>query len=583
MKNNSDTFATLAHDDDHCLRHHLSFFRATKNAQRGMTLLELIIVVALLSIVALAAVSLIVDTGEWKQQQVTEDQWLSVKRSIVGDNAVDANYRREYAGFATDMGRLPNCLRELIRPFDCQDDLSAANPLPLFAQDIDSNQWYGWRGPYLGVPGANEYRDGWRNKGRDDDTGNIDDLNYGWLFGTGAPNGTACQNAVVAQLQPGTIILQSCGDDSDVDNTEKGFPADFPYTEFDGAGNPIYVPLVTRHDYQVDLGASWINAPVKVKSATVGSSKIIAANDLRLRMNYPVANGRILDWTDALISTSVDRDIAPFLSATFPATASRLVDGVGKVYTGQDTNSDLITDGVTPEVVTFPPGSTLVDTTIETAAGVLTFSDGTVLGLQNCPCELEIDAGTLTAHPSSPPNQQLAGALWIAIKPENIAPMTADLGKYVIEVSQASIVNSPTSVTLPNGATLTFAEPADAAYFPKIILGTTTPTVTVSESFSINGDLVETDASADQFLVPSTSTPVGNVINVAKAVPTIPKGLRNTTIVCEAGAVGFEGALFDGNCVDNATTYAPIARPYQLEVSPRSYIPVPDEIVWDIQ
>lgn len=528
----------------------------TITTQYGMTLLELIIVIALLSIVALATTSLIVDTGEWKQQQATEDQWLSVKRSILGDNVVDVHHFREYSGFVADMGRLPNCLRELIRPFDCTNDLSAATRLTTFTQDLDSNQWYGWRGPYLGVPGANEYRDGWRNRGRDDNTGNDDDVNYGWLFGTGAPNGTECQNAVVEQEQPGTIILQSCGDDGDVDNTETGFPGDFPYVEPDGT----YIPLVTRHDYQVDLGASWINAPVKVKSSTVGSSSIITANSLRLRINYPVFTAGDIPELSAI----TDLDTAPFLSATFPSRDIRLVDAAGIAYL----------TGVTS--VNMPAGSVQSGTTITAPNGDITFVDATgtsYIELEDCPCDLEVDAGAIPVS-----GTLLTGANQIAIKPENIAPLTADLGKHVIEVP-ASAEISGTTVNLPNGGSLGLSGSPEEDYFPKIVLDDASPTVSIGGAYTFDGDLIEID-TGDQFLVASTSAVSGTLINVAKAVPSIPQGLRNITIICEAG-LPEAGFLYDGDCTDG--TSSPIAIPYQLEVSPRSYIPVPDEILWDIQ
>jgi prepilin-type N-terminal cleavage/methylation domain-containing protein len=566
LRGKSKPCAQLVADSSYALRSQVSVGTA-RNPQSGMTLMELIIVVALLSIVALASVSLIVDTGEWKRQQATEEQWLSVKRSILGDNVVDVHHFREYSGFVADMGRLPNCLRELIRPFDCEPDLSLANRLTAFTQDIDSNQWYGWRGPYLGVPGANEYRDGWRNRGRDDNTGNDDDVNYGWLFGTGAPNGTECQNADVEQQQPGAIILQSCGDDGDVDNTETGFQGDYPYAEADGT----YIPLVTRHDYQVDIGASWLNVPVKVKSKTIGSSKVIPANDLRLRVNYPIGNGSMPDWSDAILANGADRDDAPFLSATFPVSATRFVDGTGKVYT--DAPSDTVNVVPSATILSSTEFSTIIEIP-NAVSSALVFEDNSVLMLQDCPCELRVEPPLAVSG-----TQTSLVVDTIAIKPDNIAPMTADLGEYVIELPQAATENSLTSFTLPNGATLTFSRPVDDAYSPKMIWDITgaQPTVTVSEPFTLVGDLVETN-SGDQFLVPSTSTAVGNVITITKAVPSIPQGLRNITIVCES-----DGFLFDGDCSDNASAYSPIAIPYQLEVSPRSYIPVPDEIVWDIQ
>lgn len=559
---------------------------------KGMTLLELLVVVALLSIVALAGISLIVDTGEWKQQQATEEQWLAAKRSIVGDNVVDAHYRREYSGFVADMGRLPECLRELIRPYDCESDLygaddgdpnNDANRLTLFTQDIDSNQWYGWRGPYIGVPGTNEFRDGWRNQGRDDNNGNEDDVNYGWLFGTGEVNGTACENALVQQAIPGAIILQSCGDDGEVDNTETGFAGDFPYVESDGT----IVPLVTRHDFQVDLGASWLNVPVKVKAATNGSSRIIEADSLRLRINYPV-NGQMLDWSDAVLANAADRDAAPFLSATFPATDTRLVDGYGKVFTGDDGvgDDDLLTDTpATAATVTFVPSasvlsSTASDTLVRIPNAVssgLTFDDGSALLLQDCPCDIVLEpalavSGTITTSST---------VVSAAIEPENIAPLTADLGKYVIEVPQGAEI-SGSSINMPQGSILSLSGTPVFDYFPKIMLDPLSPEVTSSANVDFfEGDLVEL-ISGDQFLVASTSALSGTAtVDVDLAVPTVPHGLRNITIVCESGPTGtLGGFLYDGNCEDSSFT--PIGVPYQIEISPRSYVLVPNEIVWNI-
>lgn len=287
-------------------------------------------------------------------------------------------------------------------------------------------------------------------------------------------------------------------------------------------------------------------------------------------MNYPVTDGSVPDWTDILIDDAVKRDAAPFLSSVFPAAAKRLVDATGKVYTGTDSNSDGLTEiGAATADVTVPIGTTLTGTLLTIpngATSTLVFSDNSELDLQNCPCEAEVNAGTLAST-------VLNGATTIAIKPDNIAPITADLGKYLIELPQATIVNSATSVTLPNGATLTFSAAVEDSYFPKLVSAVPS-TVTVSEGFDVEGDLVKTD-SGDQFLIPPTSTVVGSEIAVAKTAPTIPKGLRSITVVCES-----DGLLFDGNCSD---AYSPIAMPYKLNVSPRSYIPRPDEIIWNIQ
>lgn len=594
MRKSSESFAGLPLQANGFLRRQNRSLSRNKNKNRGMTLLELLIVVSLLGIVALASVSLIVDTGEWKQQEVTEDKWLSIKRAIVGDDIVDITGRRDYSGFATDMGRLPNCLRELIRPYDCEavlpDDQSVPErKLRIYSQNIDSHQWSGWRGPYLGIPGANEYRDGWGNTGSNNGTGNDDALNYGWLFGTVAADvneGDDCDDAdvEVAQRQPGAIIVQSCGDGGKVGNsTPDDFPNDYPNVALGGE----YIPSVTRHDYQVDMGAGWNEVPVKIKSTgIVGQSRVIPANDLRLRLNYPIANGSIPDWSDLFIDTSVERDGTPFLSVTFPVSATRFVDGAGKVYTGDDTDTLTNTPPVAKDLDFVPSATVLSSTAFSTlveipdaASSALTFDDGSVLMLQDCPCQLQVEppikmSGVLVADGESINDSDNTVA--IVVPPEKIAPITADLGKYIIELPQVAKLDNPRLVYLAPpaaGRTLTFNADVEDSYFPKLVSAVPF-TVTVSEGFDVEGDLVITD-SGDQFLIPSTSTVVGNVITIAKTAPTIPKGLRSITIVCET-----DGLLFDGNCSD---AYSPIATPYKLNVSPRSYIPVPDEVIWPIQ
>jgi len=581
---NGQTTVTTARDNTqqpYCL----SQF-SNQQRQQGMTLLELVVVIALLGIIALASTSLIVDTGEYKKQQATEDKWLSIRRAILGDNNVDVTGRREYAGFVTDMGRLPNCLRELVRPYACEQSIDNATPLPQFTQDTDSYQWSGWRGPYVSIPGTKEFRDGWLNEGTERSTANAtdtqlfyDDVNYGWLFGTGADD-TLCSEASVVQKQAGTIILQSCSDDGKVTpegsggDVDRNFTTDYPYVEIDDVTNDrTYTPLITRHDYQVALDDNWLSTPIKIITTTNGSAKIIPADELRLRLNYPV-NGEITDYADI---TTV-KEAAPFLSETFPANDTRLADATGTIY-NTGTNDILV-----------PTGTALSGTTLEVPASVsptLTFDDNSGATsefiLQDCPCELEI---TASANPLS--GTTLSGTTSIKVTSENIAPLNVDLGKYWIELP-AGVEFTGTSTTLPNGTTLTLsAVPLDTTnYLPKVILPSGT-TVTFSGSLDIfDGDLVTIDtgntgdARFDQFLVPSSSSQISaNVISIDKSIPPIPVGVRSLTVVCDGGTV--PGDLYDGDCTDALPNNA-IETPYPIAVSPRSYVPLPDAIIWDIE
>lgn len=568
-------------------------------AARGMTLLELVVVIALLSIVALSATTLIFDTGELKRQLATENQWLIAQRGIIHSDTIDSKGSKQYGGFAVDMGRLPRCLRELVRPLGCENDLENANFLPQYERDIDSKVWAGWRGPYISLAGSKQFRDGWNNQGRDDDTANDDDVNYGWLFGTGATSGAECADAVVAQKTPGAIVLQSCGDDEKVTPTDAEFIGDYPYVE-DFGGELQYVPLVTRHDVQVELGSAWNEIPVEIRTANNDdNSYVIPQGELLVRMNYPISGAIV---SHATVKATTDIDAAPFVSAPFPAIKRRLPNGAGKVFTGDDTDGDFLTDGA-EEHVTFSPPAQYISSTGDTSlvrmanpisSAIIFTADGSKLVLHDCPCDVIISpkfdnvpvSGVVpdTSGKASPtldlytsPTTKKPDSLQVDVS--KVAPMTADLGKSWIEVPQASQVNNA-SVVLPNGINLSFSATAldHVNYLPKIILEEGV-TVTVGGTAEIEGDLVsiDTGSETDQFLVPSGSldnvTP--NVIELEKSAPTVPVGTHNLTVICNDA----NGNLFDGSC-DRSKPL--IASPHQFTVNPRTYVPAPNPIEWNI-
>ena len=529
--------------------------------QKGFTLLELLVVIGLLGIVAFASTSLLEDNGYIEDKELIAKQTYNenslplIRKAIIGDSSRTLNGEAELSGFVADMGRLPNCLRELLVPLDCNDDIGAANSLVLWGQDAETQIWSGWNGPYLqGLPAAGglKFRDGWGNVGKAFDPliatpANYDSRNYGWLFGTGAADGTACEDAVVAQANPNNLILQSCGQDKQV-----GGQDDYPQTVAGFTPN-----LIDESDYRVILGDEWNQLKVELQDEQ------ITKETLRLRINYPVG-GLLLDWTDPELNTLMGRNSSPFLSLPFPA------------FDIDSTN--LILPAIANQLLIAPLGTTISGTVLSVNVdGDLVLTDGSILKLSGCPCVVNVPAGTVLASGNTFQINAPGGN--ISVPRTAIFAIQANVSglvKYTISVPPASTVDSLTQITLPNGASLTLSQGVIGTP-PQIILSN--PTVTVSEPFVLTGNVVTTNVSGDQFNVPVDTTAVGNNLTIPLGT-SVPMGHRTITIVCED-----DGLLFDGNCSNNANPggYQPIASPYSLTIAPRKVLKKPVLLPWNIQ
>jgi len=529
--------------------------------QKGFTILELLVVIGLLGIVAVASTSLLEDNGyiedkELKAKQTYNENSLPlVRKAIIGDSNRTLNGEAELSGFVADMGRLPNCLRELLEPLDCNDDIGNANNLVLWGQDAETHIWSGWNGPYLqGLPAAGglKFRDGWGNLGKTFNPliatpANYDTRNYGWLFGTGAADGTACEDAVVTQPNPNNLTLQSCGQDEQV-----GGEDDYPQNVAGFTPN-----LIDESDYRVILGEEWNQLKVELQDEP------ITKNTLRVRINYPV-DGLLLDWADPGLDTSADRNGSPFLSQPFPAF---------------DINDNhLVLPATANQLLIAPSGTTIDGANITiNVDGDLVLTDGSILKLSGCPCVVSVPADTVLASGNTFQINAPGGDISVPrSKIFSIQANASGLVKYMISVPPTSTVDSLTQITLQNGASLSLSQVVLGTP-PQIILNSSN--VTVSESFVLVGNVVTTNVSGDQFNVPTGTTVLGNTLTIPLGT-SVPIGHRTITVVCEV-----DGLLFDGKCSNNANPggYQPIASPYSLTIVPRKVLKKPVLLPWNIQ
>lgn len=150
--------------------------------QRGFTLLEMVLVLFLIGLLASAGLLFTEGVEDQAKYDETKRRMELIRKAIVGDTTRTVNGAPEISGFAADMGRLPECIRELLVNEACEG--GAIDP---WSVDTDTGIGFGWRGPYIQViadrDGRPRFRDGYGNIDMDELE---DDRNFGWIFNISA-------------------------------------------------------------------------------------------------------------------------------------------------------------------------------------------------------------------------------------------------------------------------------------------------------------------------------------------------------------------------------------------------------------
>lgn len=162
------------------------------NNQSGLTLIELLLVVVILSTVAFMTISVVENGTDQVRFEDTRNRLGLIRTAIVGETSPVFNGQRLLSGFASDNGIIPNdttSIDILLNPdadFDLYDQLDPVfDPIPDATGYNNGTETLltaeneillkGWRGPYLQVPPSTvagiQYLDGWGRQGPAPDFG----------------------------------------------------------------------------------------------------------------------------------------------------------------------------------------------------------------------------------------------------------------------------------------------------------------------------------------------------------------------------------------------------------------------------
>jgi prepilin-type N-terminal cleavage/methylation domain-containing protein len=158
--------------------HNQTFKSKRCDSQRGLTLLELLLVVTILSAVAWMTLGAVSNNADQVRFEDTRNRLQAIRRAIIGDAGIPGWEKGIQGGFVVDNGRLPDNINGLV---ECPADYQAYGVIsPLFdpAPDINGfndggetalsqvqNQLLkGHRSYYLTGSTSGGYRDGWGTK-----------------------------------------------------------------------------------------------------------------------------------------------------------------------------------------------------------------------------------------------------------------------------------------------------------------------------------------------------------------------------------------------------------------------------------
>lgn len=164
-------------------------FNKIKRKNAGFTLLELVVVVAVMGLISSMAMDVYTDNSNQKRYEATKDRLAEIKFAIIGDPMMRKGSQAVLSGFFNDMNRLPQSLSELISsPATNETCTNSTYTIESTYTDqatceLAGHIWGDWKGPYLNsqnINGNNVFTDAWGNSHLWDNPSSIDLSNFGW-------------------------------------------------------------------------------------------------------------------------------------------------------------------------------------------------------------------------------------------------------------------------------------------------------------------------------------------------------------------------------------------------------------------
>lgn len=322
--------------------------------QTGLTMLELLMVVTILSAVAFMSLNQVTDNTAQIRFDDTKNRLDKLKYSIIGDRSRTVNGQPEIYGFVADIGRLPYNIYELLSNEACEDTnispydeptclsnskkwvnqrcldynylnktdcdpgagydwksnaTTPALPLRNIGSFSTTGLWSGWNGPYISgltnsSDGEKDFLDGW---GRDDET-----ANYGWFFSLDKDDLDNSDGYGIADDDnDGILRLRSYGMDSIINPTTqteydalKIYEKDYPFVT-----DPVVpeVPFfIGESDYKVEITDSGGSGGIKIKfvnTLSIGTVSLCLRVFYRKDGTFDTNEDSTVDTSDAYTST----------------------------------------------------------------------------------------------------------------------------------------------------------------------------------------------------------------------------------------------------------------------------------------
>ncbi len=158
--------------------------------QRGFTVLEMIVVIAVIGLVTSLTTDYMMNEGNQKRFELTQDRIKQIQYALVGDSSRTINGQPALSGYLADTGVMPKYIRDLVSNGYCTDDATQIDRASCEAASAEWRETENWKGPYLQASSYEDikiseeafvtipvFRDGWGNRNADSDY-----LNFGWAF-----------------------------------------------------------------------------------------------------------------------------------------------------------------------------------------------------------------------------------------------------------------------------------------------------------------------------------------------------------------------------------------------------------------